>query len=897
MAGPLDGILMPRSVAVVGASQSPGKVGAVVLANLLAADFAGPIYPINPRCREIAGLTAYPRVIDLPSPPDLVIVCTPAETVPGLVSECGAAGVRGMIILSAGFREVGAAGQELEEKVRAAAREHPSLRMIGPNCLGVISPAARLNASFAATFPLTGRVAFLSQSGALCTAILDWAADRALGFSQFVSIGNSLDVGIPDLLDYLAGDESTEAVVLYLESINDARAFMSAASACARRKPIVAYKAGRFAESAQAAASHTGALAGVDSVYEAALERAGVVRVFSIGELFECAQLLAGAPGLYGERLAIVTNAGGPGVMACDALLARKGALAHLSDTTIAELDSFLPDAWPRANPVDVLGDATPERFARAVQVVAADPNVDVLLAILTPQAMTDPTGTARAVLEAAGQTHKPLLASWMGGPLVRAGADLFEAAGIPTAATPDDAINALMHLIRYTRSQRMLYETPREIPLRFAAARQQLRDSLTPLFRGGQRILSESDAKRFLTAYGIEVSQSRFAATADDAANRACKIGFPVVLKIVSPQITHKTDVGGVALNLQDEGQVCAAFERMMADVRRAQPAAELEGVSVQPMISRTGGVELILGAKKDPVFGPVILVGLGGIAAELFQDRALGLPPLNERLVLHMLESLKAWPLVSGYRGRKGIAEIDRLIETVLRFSAMISDFPEILEFDVNPLLLRDEQIIALDARLVVDKSAVHESSPRPFAHLAIRPYPDELVESTTLADGTPITLRPIKPEDEPLWHELLAGCSRESLAARFHGVVKTDYHEAAIRFCFIDYDRELAVVAEAGQGADRKLLGVARLVADSTGRAEFAVLVGDAWQRRGLGHVFMDYCLRNVDRARVHEIYGITARDNERMIKVFKRHGFQLVPGPDATMLKAVYAVPDA
>jgi acetyltransferase len=895
MAGSLDGILKPRSVAVIGASQSSGKVGAVVLSNLLAAGFEGPIYPINPRSREIAGLPAYPRVADLTSPPDLAIVCTPAETVPNLVSECGAAGVRGMIILSAGFREVGAAGQELEARVRAAAGEHPSLRIIGPNCLGVISPVARLNASFAATFPLSGRVAFLSQSGALCTAILDWAADRALGFSQFVSIGNSLDVGIPDLLDYLATDESTEAIVLYLESIPDARAFMSAASACARRKPIVAYKAGRFAESAQAAASHTGALAGVDSVYEAALERAGVVRVFSIGELFECAQLLAGAPWLFGERLAIVTNAGGPGVMACDALLARTGSLAHLADSTIAELDTFLPEAWPRANPVDVLGDATPERFARAVQVVSADSNVDVVLAILTPQAMTDPTGTARAVLEVARQTNKPLLASWMGGPLVREGADLFEAAGIPTAATPDDAINALMHLIRYTRSQRMLYETPREIPLSFAADRQQLRDSLVPLLHGGRRILSESDAKKFLAAYGIDISQSRFAATADDAVQCAQAIGFPVVLKIVSPQITHKTDVGGVALSLQDEGQLRAAFARMMADVRRAQPSAEIEGVSIQPMIQRTGGVELILGAKKDPVFGPVILVGLGGIAAELFQDRALGLPPLNERLVLHMLQSLKAWPLVSGYRGRKAVAEIDRLIETVLRFSAMISDFPEILEFDVNPLLLRDDQIIALDARLVVDEHALNENSPRPFAHLAIRPYPEELVESTKLSDGTPITLRPIKPEDEPLWHELLASCSRESLAARFHGVVKTDYHEAAIRFCFVDYDRELAVVAEAEQGSDRKLLGVARLVADGAGRAEFAVLVSDAWQGRGLGHVFMDYCLRNVDRTRVHEIYGITGRDNDRMIKVFKRHGFQMVPGPDATMLKAVYQVP--
>lgn len=894
MAAPLDGILKPGSVAVIGASQTPGKVGAVVLQNLLASGFEGPIYPVNPRCQQIADLQAYPSIADLPVPVDLAIICTPAETVPGLVRQCGADGIRGMIILSAGFREVGAAGKHLEDEVRSASREYPSLRIMGPNCLGVIVPGAKLNASFAATFPQPGRVAFLSQSGALCTAILDWAADRALGFSQFVSIGNSLDVGIPDLLDALANDEATDAVVLYLESIPDARAFMSAASACARRKPIIAYKAGRFAESAQAAASHTGALAGVDSVYEAALERAGVVRVFSIGELFECAQLLAGAPHLYGERLAIVTNAGGPGVMACDALLAREGSLAHLSDGTLAELDSFLPEAWPRANPVDVLGDATPQRFARAVQVVAADPNVDVLLAILTPQAMTDPTATARTVVEVAQQSQKPLLASWMGGPSVREGADLFEAAGIPTAATPDDAITALMHLIRYTRNQRLLYETPREMALALSADRRELRGTLAPLLHRGRRILSESDAKQFLSAYGIETSASRLGTTADEAAACARAFGFPVVLKIVSPQITHKTDVGGVALNLQDESQVRAAFERMLADVRRARPTAEIEGVSVQPMIQRTGGVELILGAKKDPVFGPVILIGLGGIAAELFQDRALGLPPLNERLVLHMLQSLRTWPLVSGYRGRKAVSSVDGLIETVLRFSAMISDFPEILEFDINPLFLRDERIIALDARLVIDENALDAAPRRWFSHLAIRPYPEELIESARLADGTPITLRPIRPEDEPLWHELLAGCSRETLAARFHGVVKTDYHEAAIRFCFIDYDRELAVVAEAGQGADRKLLGVARLVTDNAGRAEFAVLVGDAWQGRGLGNIFMDYCLRNVDRARVHEIYGITSRDNVRMVKVFRQHGFAMLAGPDSTMFKAVYSV---
>ncbi len=885
----LKRIFAPHSVAVIGASDTPGKVGNVVLENLVRAGFGGTILPVNPHRATVRGLKAVPAVRDLPAGFDLAIVCTPAPTVPELVRQCGESGVGGSIILTAGFRETGEAGRALEQALRDELARFPDLRVVGPNCLGLISPPAHLNASFAATMPAEGRLAFVSQSGALCTAMLDWARDQSIGFSHFISVGNMLDVDMADLIDYLAEDPSTDAVMLYIESIVDARSFMSAARACTLRKPIVAYKAGRFAQSAKAAASHTGAMAGVDSVYDAAFERAGIVRVFEVADLFDCAQLLAHGPRVRGDRLAIVTNAGGPGVIACDALLARKGKLAQLSAATLGRLDQLLPPAWSHGDPVDVLGDATPERFAQALEVVAADPAVDAVLAVLTPQAMTDPTGTAKGLVGASRRTSKPILANWMGGVMVREGVDLMNAAGVPTAPTPADAVAAFMHLVRYARNLELLYETPREIPLGFDGALREARPRLKKLFASSRDMLYESEAKSLLSAYGISVAEVREGHTAEEVVELAREIGFPVVLKVVSPQITHKTDVGGVILNVANPEQARAAYDELLANVKRARGDATIHAVSVQPMVSLPGGIELIIGSKKDPVFGPVILVGFGGIAAELFNDRALGLPPLNERLALHMLESLMAWPLVKGYRGRKPIADVDHLVEALMRFSVLVADFPEIDELDANPVLVRDDQLIALDARIAVDRAAVEHPARLPYAHLAIRPYPDELVESCSLPDGTPITVRPIKPEDEPLWHELLASCSRESLWERFRYMFKTDLHEAAIRFCFVDYDRELTAVAEANLGGAKKLLGIARLVSDvGRGRAEFAVLVGEPWQGKGLGSLLTRYCLNHADRAMVREVYATTSRTNTRMLRVFRKFGFEIGPETDPALL---------
>ncbi len=587
---------------------------------------------------------------------------------------------------------------------------------------------------------------------------------------------------------------------------------------------------------------------------------------------------------MTGERLAIVTNAGGPGVMACDALLARNGELARLSDSTLQQLSEALPASWSHGNPVDILGDATPQRYARALQIVAADREVDALLTILTPQAMTDPTATAKAVVDIARGAPLPILANWMGGCLVREGIDVLNKAGISTASTPDDAVAAFMHLVRYRRNLELLYETPREVPLDFGGQRGKSREPLQRLFETGREVLYESEAKILLAAYGIPVAEVREGQSADEVVALAESVGFPVVLKVVSPQITHKTDVGGVQLNLANEAQVRAAYDEMFSNVRQARPDARIHAVSVQPMVSLPGGIELIIGAKKDPVFGPVIMVGFGGIAAELFHDSALGLPPLNERLALHMLESLRAWPLVKGYRGRKPIASVDRLIEILLRFSTLVADFPQIAELDANPVLVRDDQVIALDARVVIDRAAVQHPAPAPYAHLAIRPYPDDLIEQAELEDGTPIILRPIKPEDEPLWHELLASCSRESLWERFRYMFHTDIHESAVRFCFVDYDRELTAVAEATIDGRKKLLGIAppgerdwqrpwrvrraggRAVArQSTGQPAHAILRGPCGQNPGARNPCRH---RTLERPHAGRLQALRIRSHSRI-----------------------------
>ncbi|GAB4135438.1 MAG: bifunctional acetate--CoA ligase family protein/GNAT family N-acetyltransferase [Thermogutta sp.] len=873
----LNKIFHPQRVAVIGASDTPTSVGYTVLRNLVGSGFPGVVYPVNSKRESVQGIHAYKDVQSLPHAPDLAVICTPGRSVPGLIRDLGEVGTRGIVVISAGFREIGDEGRKLEAQILQEQAKFPGMRIVGPNCLGIIVPGLSLNASFAAETPPKGHIGFISQSGALCTSVLDWAIDQGIGFSYFVSVGNMLDVTIADLIDYFGSQTETQSIILYIESITEAREFMSAARAFARSKPIVAYKAGRFAESAAAAASHTGAMAGVDAVYEAAFQRAGIERIFQIEDMFDCAELLARQQPPKGDRLAIVTNAGGPGVMTTDALIARDGHLASLSEESLQKLNEFLPPFWSHNNPVDVLGDAPPERYAKALDVVLSDPGVDAVLVILTPQAMTDSTATARAVGEIAKKHKKPVLAAWMGGHTVAEGMQVLNDCGVPSYTTPEKAVRAFMHLVSYARNLTLLHETPRDIPVSFSFDRQRLRGVFESLLTEGAEILTESVSKAFLEAYGIPVSKPFLARNAEQAVEIAKRVGFPVVMKIHSPQITHKTDVGGVKLNLASESAVREAFEQMTQRAAERRPDAHIIGCTVQKMVSYPNSFELIIGTKRDPVFGSVILVGMGGVAAEVFQDRALALPPLNETLARRALESLKSWPLLRGYRGRPGV-NIDKLIEVLMRFSYLVADYPEIQELDVNPLLVTPEEVIALDARVIVDRNALVYGV-RPYAHLAIRPYPEEFVTERQLKDGTPVILRPIKPEDEPMWHELLASCSTQSLWFRFSYLFKQTTHEMASRYCFIDYDREVGIVAEVEEEGQRRLIGVGRLVADANHEvAEYAVIVVDRWHGRGLGGLLTDYCLEVAKRWGIKKVVAETSKDNARMLATFRNRGFE-------------------
>ena len=882
----LNSIFKPQRIALIGASNNPKSVGGIVLKNLVGAGFNGVIYPINPKREAVMGITCFPDVKSLPKTPDLAVIMTGAQFVPGLIRECGEAGVNGVVIISAGFKECGGPGKELEEQVKAEVAKFPEMRVIGPNCLGFIVPGLNLNVSFADGMPEKGHVAFISQSGALCTSVLDWAYEAKIGFSYFVSIGNAMDVSFGDLIDYFGQDPNTKSIVLYVESIADARAFMSAARAFARKKPIIVYKSGRFPESAAAAASHTGAMASEDSIYDAVFRRAGVARVYNIGNIFDFTDLIGRKRVPKGSGLALVTNAGGPGVMATDALIAQGGKLVKLSDTTMKSLNDYLPPFWSHGNPIDVLGDAPPARFAEATRIVLEDENVDAVLVVLTPQAMTAPTETARAIIEISEKTSKMIMAAWLGGASMKEGIDLFNNAGIPAYTTPEQAIDAFMILSKYSKNLELLFETPKEIPVSFSYDRDELRQKfLNDVFPKAE-ILSEDDSKLLINDYGITTTHPTVAKNEDEAVKIANEKGYPVVLKIHSPDITHKSDSGGVALNIKNDEMVRVAYRTMLETVGQRVPDARIEGITIQKMIKTKDAVELILGIKKDPVFGTVMLVGMGGTSAELFKDRRLEFPPLNERLARRMIESLKIYPLLTGYRGTK-TKNVDKLIEVLIRLSYLAADYPEIKELDINPVLVTPDDVIALDARIVVDKELLGKKQ-EPYSHLILRPYPETLKENIVLKDGTKALLRPIKPEDEPLWLELLGSCSKESIYSRFRYDFHFNSHEVATQFCFIDYDREMGIVAEIEEEGRKKLIGVGRLIADpDLESAEYAVLITDEWQGKDLGKHLTEFCLEIAKRSRVKRVVAMTTNDNKPMISVFRKLGFTVEFKEDFTV----------
>jgi acetyltransferase len=891
----LDRILAPRRIAVIGASNREGSVGHAVFNNLLSSGFDGVVYPINPHRESVGGVQAYPDIASVPHTPDLAVFCTPAPTVPGLARAACAAGVKGLLVLSAGFGEGSGSGVGLREELREILREHPGARMIGPNCLGVMAPGIGLNATFARFGPNDGRIAFISQSGALCTSVLDWAQESGVGFRYFISVGNMLNVTFGDLIDYVASDPKTDAIILYIEALRESRNFLSAARSFSRSKPIIAYKAGRFAESAKAASSHTGAMAGEDAVYDATFRRAGIERVYEIGRMFECATLLRRGRRPSGDRLAIVTNAGGPGVVATDALLACDGRLAQMSPQTDAALNALLPADWSHGNPVDVLGDASVERFARTCELVLQDPGVDALLAVLSPQKMTLPTETAQALVAVAANSQKPVLASWMGGPSMREAIALLERAHIPTYRSPEDGVNAFMHLVAYARNLEVLYETPRDIPIELGDNAEERMRAIVPALPGND-MLTEAQAKGVLALYGLAVAEAATAASPDDAIAAAERIGYPVVLKLHSPDITHKSDVGGVKVNLNNGGEVREAYSQIVTRAAQARPGARIDGVTVQPQIDTAAGVEMIVGAKRDPVFGMVMLVGAGGTLAEVLADRMVELPPLNERLARRMLESLRCWPLLKGYRDSPPV-NLDALIGAIVRVSYLLADHPEIAELDINPLLASPGGVIALDARIRIDP-AEGDGEPGTYKHLAIRPYPVGLDRVVRLEDGTRALLRPIRPEDEPLWHEMVAACSERSIYARFGALVDPHSHTLAARFCFIDYDREMAVVAEIGQGEERELAGVARVKDPyGLGEAEFAILVADRWQGRGLGRLLTERAIEVARGMGVRRLVAETTSGNEGALELLRAVGFELHPGADGAGMTGYLSLEEA
>lgn len=878
----LNNIFKPQRIALIGVTTNPNSVSGKVLINLVSGGYRGVVYPVNRDHEAVMGIPCYPDIMSLPKVPDLGIICTSAEKVPGMVRECGDKGIRGLIILSAGFKEAGEEGRKLEDEIRTLIRKYDGMRVIGPNCLGIIVPGMKLNASFAAGMPMQGNIAFISQSGALCTSVLDWAMEGKIGFSQFVSIGNSIDVEFGDLIDYFGEDENTHCIILYIESISNPRKFMTAARAFARRKPIIVYKAGRFPESARVAASHTGAMASEDAVYDAAFQRAGLARVYEIGDIFSVAELISRNKFPKGPRLGIITNAGGPGVMATDALISSNGVLAELSPATLEQLNQHLPGFWSHGNPVDVLGDARAKRINKAIQIVLEDPGVDAVLVILTPQAMTSPAATAREVAELSKATPKPILAAWLGGKSMHEAHDILVEAGVPSYKTPEQAIRAFMTLVEYSRNLEILYETPQDVPVEFTVERQRLRETFPALTGEKENILSEEISKKILETYGITTTRPVLAKTAEEAVEKAVQTGFPVVLKIQSPDISHKSDAGGVLLGLADAESVRSGFERILQNVHAGQPGARCDGVTVQKMVSSKDAVEMILGIKKDRVFGTVLLAGMGGVTAELFADKSLGFPPLNERLASRMIESLKIYPLLKGYRGspEKNIGKLKR---TLIRLSYLAADYPEIIELDINPLLVNADDAIALDARMVIDRSVSPKENPD-YSHLALHPYPEKYVSRVTLQDGTPVLLRPIKPEDEPLWLEMLGRCSKESLYSRFRYFFQWQSHEVATRFCYIDYDREIAIVAEVVEEGKRKLIGVGRLIADPDHESvEYAILIADAWQQKDLGNIITDFCLQIAGTWNLKKIVAQTTSDNKRMISVFKKRNFRITTTP--------------
>jgi len=808
---------------------------------------------------------------------DLAIVATPAHVVPQIVEECGEAGVDGVIIVSSGFGETGMDGKALEERI-IKLKDMYNMRIIGPNCLGVMHPSIKLNATFAYRMAKPGNIAFVSQSGALCASILDWASQANVGFSYFVSVGSMLDVDFADLIDYFGADPETRSIVLFIESIRDAKKFMSAARRFAGTKPIIVMKAGRTPEGMKSAASHTGTITGEDSVYDAAFRRVGIIRVEGVADLFNCAEILAMQPIPKGPRLLIITNAGGPGVMATDFLVSRGGELASLSDETRRMLDEVLPSYWSKSNPVDICEDATVNRFRKVFEICFKEENADGFLVIYTPIGAARPAETARILTEASRVVKKPILTSWLGEADVREARNILQRSGIPTYSTPEEAISTFMYIYQYARNLELLYETPREVSTSLLVDKRRLIEIMEKAVKEKRDFLTEPESEEFLKAYDIPTVETHVAKSPEEAVAIASRMEYPIVMKIVSPQVTHKTDIDGVILNVNSDADVRRSFKELMERVELHDSSIRIDGIAVQPMIKKDG-YELIIGSKKDPLFGSVIIFGAGGIGVELFNDVSIGFPPLNQTLAKRMMEQTRIYELLlSGYRNRKP-ANLALLEEILIRFSRMIIDFPQIKEADINPIVIDDKDAVALDARIIIDRECFFKKI-KPYEHLAIRPYPTKYIKKCTIKDGRKILLRPVKPEDEPLINDLFNTFSEETMRFRFFHVIKNISHEMLASYCNIDYSREMTIVAERSENNSKRILGMARLVVEPDGeKGEIAIVVGDPWQNLGLGTRLLDHIVDVGRDMGLKSIFGEILVENTRMIHLCYKKGFKI------------------
>lgn len=876
----LNYIFKPRRIAVIGASDRDSSLGAKLIQNLIGVGYKGVVYPVNPFIPTVQGITAYPSISKIPWKVDLAIIVTPAHTVPQIVEECGKAGVSGIIIISAGFREAGKKGVLLEKQILEHKNRY-NMRIIGPNSFGVMRPKIRLNATFADKTADPGKIAFISQSAALCASALDWASEANVGFSAVVSTGLMLDVDLGDLIDYFGTDAQTRSIVLYVESVKDPRKFMSAARGFARAKPIVLVKAGRFHESAIPTFCHVGAVCGEDAIYDAAFRRVGVVRVEALSDLFSCAASLAMQPNPKGPNLTIITNAGGPGIMATDSLIAKGGKLSPLNTEIVQTLKNFLPSYCSTGNPIDILEEATPDRFEKVIKICIKDPNSNGFLIIYTPQGATNPSTIAKIVVELSKQTKKPILTSLMGEDYrCRRARQVLQKNGIPTFTTPEQAISTFMYMFSYTQNLELLYQTPEELSVKVNIPAF-LNEVLRGAFSDGRQVLNLLESLQFLEAYGIPTINTLIARTASEAEAITSELKCPVAMKVLSPQIIHKSKAEGVILNVRSPLAARTIFNEIAERIQNCNPEAESQGIIIQPMVQKR--YELLVGSKKDPQFGSVIVFGMGGVATELLKDISIGFPPLNQVLARRLVERTAIYKYATS---SEHPINVKLLEEFLVKFSQLVIDFPEIKEIDINPLMIDECSAVAVDARIVIDPDRISKKS-QPYEHLVIAPYPKKYISQWKLKNETPVVLRPIKSEDEAIFSELFKSLSEESMHYRFFQIIKEMQHETLTRYCNLDYDREIAIVVEL-QKEERKIIGAVRLIFDPDGRCgEFAVVVGDQWQGLGLGSKLTDYIIKVAKDMKLDEIYGFIISTNYKMIRLCNKKGFNTKPLDEETI----------